>query len=158
MGRFSEANAPVAEADTFPTPHPQPRPFSSSSSSSSSVLYSSSSTSHIKGQPTSTLAVLPLESRSKTSTLSVFNGREDFLRPGTSTSSMLQGTTPIQRMPQTTLSRAYEQQAQRETYAFPRDAPVASPASPAHGVNASQYWNHGVGISQNPINPQTRSA
>ena len=89
---------------------------------SSPVLYSSGSASHIKGQPTSTPAVLPLESRSKFSTSSIFNGHEDSLRPGMSTSSTLQGTTPTQRMPQTTLSGAYEQQAQRETYAFPRDA------------------------------------
>jgi hypothetical protein len=141
MGRFSEANAPVTEAGTFPTPQPQTRPFSSSSS----VLYPSDSASQLNAQPSPTPPVFPSHECGSTSTSSILNGAEDFLRPGTSSLSMKQGSTPTQGVAHTMSSRAYDQESLRDNCALPQHPPEPSSVRLQHGATRSQYWNDGHG-------------
>ena len=135
MGRFSEANAPITEAGTFPTPQPQARPHSSSSS----VLCPSDSASHCNTQPPSTTIAFQSNNTSA-STSSMLNGAETFLRPGTSVSSLTSSSTRIQRAPHSISDETYDQ---KEVYAFPDDATRANSIRPHSGPTTSQYWTGG---------------
>jgi hypothetical protein len=146
MGRFSEANAPVTEAGTFPTPQPQPRQFSSSSS----VIYPSDSASHLNIQPPSTPPVHPTQKYSSTSTSSILNGAEDFLRPAMSGSSTTEGSPAAYARPQMISNGAYNQQARTDIYALPHETPEPSSVRPQHGATTSLHCNDGNGLLQPP--------
>ena len=135
MGRFSEANAPVTEAGTFPTPQPQPRPFSSSSS----VLCPSDLTSHRNAQPPLTPTAFQSK-KGSTSTASITNEVEDYVLQAASTSAMTHTSTPIQRKPQGVLSEGLDQ---KDVYALPQKVPEASPVRLHDGTITSQYWSAG---------------
>jgi hypothetical protein len=146
MGRFSEADTPVTEAGTFPTPQPQPRPLSSSSS----AIYPNDSASHLTIQPPSTPPVHPTQKYNSTSTSSILNGAEDFLRPATSGSSTMQGSPAAYARPQMISNGAYNQQARTDTYTLPHETPEQSPVPPQHGATTTLHWNDGNGLLQPP--------
>ena len=144
MGRFSEANAPVTEAGTFPTPPSQPRQCSSSSS----VLCPSNSIFHPKAQSTSTPPILPSEKCSTILTSNILNGAETLLRPTISGPSTRQGSTPSCQRPQTMASGVYDRQSRGDIYALPHELHETSPIYAEYGPTTSQYWKDGHGLMQ----------
>ena len=116
MGRFSEVNAPVTQAGTFPTHKPPPRPFSSSSS----LLQPSDSISQVNTRPTSKSSALASDHSGAESSSRMLNAAENFLRPSTSSSS-IQLPTPDARRPATAINQTYDFQNRRDTYALPHD-------------------------------------
>ena len=135
MGRFSEADAPVTVAGTFPTPQPQPRP----SSSSSSVLCPSDPALHRNAQPPST-AIAFQSNNTSASTSSMPNGAENFLRLGTSISSTSNSSAQTRGTSQAISSEPYDQ---KDIHVFPEDATRANPIRPHSRPTTSQYWTGG---------------